>query len=325
MADIAGVGVPLGIWRQWMAGERGLLAARVTSLGTLSSWWAREDPLVSNGLMSAGVAGSCLVGSWLTGNCSQVDKAWNLVPFCYVWNYLLRHHAETGKVDARLAIMAGLSTCWGLRLAYQFARKGGFSGEEDYRWPELRRIIGHPALFQLFNVGFVACYQNLLVLLMVTPADAAYRAAAKGGVPLSLTDCAATALYASLFVMEAVADQQQWDYQTAKKEALAKGGAAVTPAFRRGFVTSGLFRYSRHPNFFAEQGMWVSFYLFSLAAGGALLNWTLIGPVLLLGLFQGSTPFTESISARRHPEYKEYQKTTSRLVPWFPGAVTWST
>ncbi len=77
--------------------------------------------------------------------------------------------------------------------------------------------------------------------------------------------------------------------------------------YRRGFLTRGLFAYSRHPNFFAEQGMWWAFYLFAVAARGgaperdAWLQPVLAGPVLLSLLFQGSTPFTEEITARTYP------------------------
>jgi steroid 5-alpha reductase family enzyme len=84
------------------------------------------------------------------------------------------------------------------------------------------------------------------------------------------------------------------------------------------FVRTGLFRYSRHPNFFFEQAQWwVIFFLGAIAAGTVLL-WTVLGAVALTGLFLGSTRFTEAISLSRYPEYAEYQRSTSMLVPWVP-------
>ena len=78
--------------------------------------------------------------------------------------------------------------------------------------------------------------------------------------------------------------------------------------YGRGFLTQGLFAYSRHPNFFAEQSMWWAFYLFAVAAKGGLdagrdawLQPVLVGPVLLSLLFQGSTPFTEDITVSKYP------------------------
>lgn len=89
--------------------------------------------------------------------------------------------------------------------------------------------------------------------------------------------------------------------------------------------------YSRHPNFFAEQSVWWSFFVFGAAALGpdrweSWTNWTLLAPVLLSLLFQGSTPFTESITTKKYPLYKEYQRVTSALLP-LPrfGQPSWET
>jgi steroid 5-alpha reductase family enzyme len=114
-----------------------------------------------------------------------------------------------------------------------------------------------------------------------------------------------------------VADQQQWRFQESKRAARE----AKRP--HANFLTSGLFRYSRHPNFFAEQALWWCFYLFSVAATGEWLNVTIVGPTLLTLLFHGSTNFTESISLSKYPEYADYQRRVSRLVPW-PAETTGS-
>jgi steroid 5-alpha reductase family enzyme len=52
-----------------------------------------------------------------------------------------------------------------------------------------------------------------------------------------------------------------------------------------GFLTTGLWALSRHPNFFGEQAVWVSFYIFSVAATGRIINWSMVGSVLLMLLF----------------------------------------
>ena len=71
----------------------------------------------------------------------------------------------------------------------------------------------------------------------------------------------------------------------------------------------------RHPNYMAEQAIWITFYLFSVAATGSWLNWSIAGCLLLLVLFQGSSDFSESISAEKYPEYKAYQEKTGRFLP----------
>ena len=122
----------------------------------------------------------------------------------------------------------------------------------------------------------------------------------------------------AFLVGEFVADQQQWDFHQAK----AAAGGHLEP----GFVTTGLFRVSRHPNFFFEQAQWWAFYAIGATAAaasglglwGGALNWTIIGAALLSLLFIGSTIFTESITASKYPAYAEYQRATSMLVPLPP-------
>lgn len=76
--------------------------------------------------------------------------------------------------------------------------------------------------------------------------------------------------------------------------------------YKKGFITTGLFRYSRHPNFFCEICMWWVMFLFSVGAVG--LNLSGIGAGLLNLLFLGSTTLTEKISCEKYPEYTQYQK-----------------
>ncbi len=118
-------------------------------------------------------------------------------------------------------------------------------------------------------------------------------------------------MFAAFLVGETVADQQQWDFHQVKR---AAGGTLES-----GFVTTGLFAYSRHPNFFFEQAQWWVFYAIGAVAfvadGGSWLNWTISGAALLTVLFIGSTIFTESITASKYPAYADYKRTTSMLVP----------
>jgi len=85
----------------------------------------------------------------------------------------------------------------------------------------------------------------------------------------------------------------------------------------RGFNTTGLFAWSRHPNFAAEQSIWVLVYQWSCLATNSFFNWTVLGAISYLILFQSSTIFTESVSAGKYPEYKEYQQQVPMFVPTF--------
>lgn len=250
----------------------------------------------------------CWVASLVTGNYSQVDRLWSILPVLYVFHFA----AHGGFTDARLALMATLAVGWGTRLTYNYARKGGYRpGGEDYRWPELQAALG-PVAFQVLNATFVAPFQNVLLLLLATPA---YVASLSRGHPLNALDYAAATLFLAFFLGEAIADEQQWRFQTEKKKRQASGERSG-----KGFITTGLFRYSRHPNFFCEQGMWWSFYLFAVAASGHWVHWPIAGAAILTLLFQGSTTLTERITLRKYPDYADYQRTTSRMVPWPPKA-----
>jgi steroid 5-alpha reductase family enzyme len=171
-------------------------------------------------------------------------------------------------------------------------------------------LLAGPWRWRLFNLGFVSLYQVLLLLLITLPAVVA------AGDPrqLNLLDAGAAALFIGFVLLETIADQQQYDFQT-EKHRRRNAGAPLEGDMARGFRTSGLFALARHPNFAAEQAIWCAFYLFGVAATGQWINWSLIGVVLLILLFQGSTQFTEQISLGKYPEYAEYRRRVPRFLP----------
>lgn len=275
-----------------------------------------EDPLTASVALMLAVCAWCFFGSIATGNYSQVDRLWSIVPFAYVWVFA----GFAGFADTRLNLMAALSTAWGLRLSYNFARKGGYTvGHEDYRWPALRKAIPNPLLWQAFNLTFIALYQN--VLLWLTAAPPAYVAWRNTGAPLNEYDALAAGLYSLLLFFETLTDQQQWNFQQSKyNEPGFPRVAEWADDYQRGFRTTGVFRYSRHLNFFCEQSIWWSFYIFSVGAtdGAEPLNACILGAVLLSALFQGSTWYTEKITLEKYPAYADYQRVTSALIPMPP-------
>jgi steroid 5-alpha reductase family enzyme len=257
-------------------------------------------------------AGTCFLVSELTRNYSQVDKLWSLLPVIYSLVTL------ASCPVTRIWIMSILITFWGFRLSYNFHRKGGYNiipwkGEEDYRWTILRQnpILKGRIRFGLFNLLFISFYQNLLILLFSTPL---LMAAKYPDSPLSWLDLTAASLMMIFLVIETVADNQLFLFQTIKKKKAGSDGL-YSASLKNGFMSEGLWRYVRHPNFSAEQAIWISFYLFSAAASGQMLNWTLTGSVLLVLLFLGSSEMTERISASKYPAYAEYKKNVPKFIP----------
>jgi steroid 5-alpha reductase family enzyme len=170
-----------------------------------------------------------------------------------------------------------------------------------------------PWQFQLFNLFFIVLYQNALLVLIALPAWSAYQNRSTSFGPIDLL---LTLLFVLFAVGETVADQQQWSFQKWKN---AEVQAGRTPNPR--FLQSGLFRFSRHPNYFFELAQWWVVFLFGALAARSVLEWTVIGPFLLTLLFVGSTRFTEKISLSHYPEYELFQRSTSPVVPWFAHSV----
>ncbi len=245
------------------------------------------------------------IASLITHDTSWVDRIWSIVPVVYVWVFA----AFAGLADARLDVMAILVTFWGARLTFNFARKGGYNGVEDYRWPVLRSRM-KPWQFQLFNLFFIVLYQNAILVLIALPAQTAFANRTR---QFGILDLLLAVIFVAFLAGETVADQQQWDFHRWKRE---EGAAGREPSPR--FLQTGLFRFSRHPNFFFEQAQWWVLFFFGAVAAGSVLQWTVLGAVLLTGLFVGSTIFTESITRAKYPEYAAYQKRTSPIVPWIP-------
>lgn len=255
----------------------------------------------------------CFVVGELTRNFSQVDKIWSLMPVVYCWITL-----SAFPSSPRIWLMTILVTIWGLRLSYNFYRKGGYNivpwkGEEDYRWNLLRQNpkLNKPLRTSLFNLLFISLYQNILILLFSTPV---ILAAQYAGVGMSAVDYTA-ALFMFIFILiETIADNQLFNFHQQKQNKIPRN-RKYSASLNKGFMAEGLWKYVRHPNFAAEQGIWISFYFLGAAASGQWINWTLAGPFLLVLLFAGSSRFTESISSGKYPEYRDYKQKVPKFIP----------
>ena len=259
-----------------------------------------------------GAASYCFIAGELTKNYSQVDRLWSTIPIVYCWYF-----TYSSGMDERLIIMSSLVTIWGLRLSFNFARKGGFTllpwkGEEDYRWEVLQKDV--PSLrsklnWSLFNFFFICFYQMGLIFLFSLPILAAWQ----GEKEFSNSDLLIAGTMLFLIITQTIADEQQHKYQT-KKYKLIKQNHKITGDYKKGFIDTGLWKFSRHPNYTCEQLIWITFYFFSVSANEKLLNWSIIGCILLVILFYFSAKFSEGISSKKYPEYKNYQKNTPMFI-----------
>lgn len=206
---------------------------------------------------------------------------------------------STGYRPRQLLVLVALG-CWGLRLGLHLLQRNRAHGE-DRRYQAMRASIGPK--FWWVSLFSVFLLQATLQLFIAWPLLAAVHAP---GPELGFWDLGAVVIFAIGWGLEAIADRQ-----------LARFLADPT---RRGQVLdTGLWRYSRHPNYFGDALLWWGLGAFGLAVGQV---WSLLGPAVMtfLLLKVSGVSLLEKTITQRRPEYEAYRRRTSAFVPWPPRA-----
>ncbi|OLN93946.1 hypothetical protein CCHL11_03382 [Colletotrichum chlorophyti] len=284
---------------------------------SLAQIYLETNPLVSGFFFSLVLAVVVLGVSEYHRNFSQIDRLWSLLPNWYILHLAAWAHLN-GVPAQRVALVGAATTLWSARLTFNYWRKGGYErGSEDYRWEIVRKYV--PAwVFFLFNVTFISFIQSVLLFAFSAVPAYSILLASRLEPEVTAADWAFFSVMVALVVSEWISDGQQWDYQTAKHAYLRDGKVPrgwAKADLDRGFVTNGLWAYSRHPNFFAEQMVWFVLYQWSCYATKVLYSYTFAGSAFLIMLFQGSTWLTELITSGKYAEYKEYQSQVGMFMP----------
>ena len=241
----------------------------------------------------------CLFGWWWqcrTHNAGHADVIWIFGLGTTALVYLL-----VGDGDWIPRVVAGgLVLVWSLRLGVHVARRVFAETEEDGRYQAMREALGER--IHVFHFFFFQG-QGLLAWLFALP----FAAIAANGGEASPAWIVAGALVGILALSgEALADRQLANWR-------------ADPANRGYTCRRGLWRYSRHPNYFFEWLHWFSYPL--LAAGSPWQGWLWLAPVLMLVFlwFVTGIPYTERQALKtRGEDYRDYQRTTSPFIPWRP-------
>ncbi len=231
-------------------------------------------------------------------NYGFVDFFWAAAFTPLVWFYAL--NGETGWGPRRWAV-ATLASFWSLRLAaHLFRRVAGHHPQEDSRYVQMRqRWAGH---FHRTMFGFFQL-QAASVVLLALPFWLTMR---NNQPTLHVLEVAGALLWLLALAGEALADAQlaAWKRQ---------------PTHRGEVCAVGLWRLSRHPNYFFEWLVWVAFALVALPASFGWVAFTAPALILFLLLRVSGIPLNEEVALRSKGDaYRRYQKTTSTFVPWFP-------
>ena len=202
------------------------------------------SPHVSSFIFATITALLVFLISTLTGNFSQVDKLWSILPAIYAWLC----YASTPINDTRTILMTFLVSAWSTRLTYNFYLRGGYTfpkfwqGEEDYRWEVLRSggggnksnslfrgtplvyLTSNKYMLHVFNLLFISFFQNYLLLYITSPSLVAWEMAMRSKYcnyydnPLNRLDYIATVLFVMSLIGETIADNQQRQFQKEKRE-----------------------------------------------------------------------------------------------------------
>lgn len=240
------------------------------------------------------VSVALMVLAWLVSvvrrDVSVVDTFWALAVAGSGVGYAIARGA--GSDRGRLAVVLALA--WMLRLSWHILRRN-WGQPEDRRYREIR--VRHEPGFWWKSGYLIFAFQALLAWLVGLPLLGAVAAAA----PLNALDVVGVLLWLFGMLFEAAADRQLALFQ-------------ADPANHGRVMDRGVWRYSRHPNYFGEFCIWWGLYLIALA-GGAW--WSAIGPaVLTLFLLKVSgVALTEKDIATRRPEYRGYMQRTSAFFP----------
>lgn len=236
-----------------------------------------------------------LVSVYLT-NASIVDIFWGSSFIAIELYYFF----FTSEIYLRNYLLLILVIIWGLRLTIYLAFRNIGKGE-DFRYKQFRQKYGPErywwvSYFQVFLLqGIIALIVSVPLLVVNSQTD---------GNSLNWLDYTALILWIIGFIFEAVGDYQMTRF---KKNDENKGKV----------LNKGLWKYTRHPNYFGDAVIWWSFGLFAVAAGS---YWVLAGPFLmtLLLLKVSGVTLLEKTLKDKKPEYRDYINRTSPFIPWFP-------
>jgi steroid 5-alpha reductase family enzyme len=194
-----------------------------------------------------------------------------------------------------------LVTAWGVRLTHNWYR--GWTGldHEDWRYINLKRQT--KGMYWWVSFSGIHLFPTVLVFLGCLPL---FPALSLSGPSFGLIDIIATIVTGAAVLIELVSDNQLRKFRLTNTE---KGK----------IMADGLWKYSRHPNYFGEVMFWWGLFIFSLAVKPEWWYWMFIGALSITLLFYFiSIPMIDKRSMERRPHYADHMKKVSGLIPWFP-------
>ena len=247
--------------------------------------------------------------SRLYKNSSFYDAYWSVIPPLIALYWALEATAieataiEATAVavdDTRAWLVIVLVWLWGIRLTVNWATYWPGLEHEDWRYGPIKTNAGK--WNALADFAAIHLFPTVIVFVACLPI---YAAVAMDARPLNWLDYVAAAVTALAIIIELLSDIQLHRFLAHRKEGE--------------IMKTGLWAYSRHPNYFGEWLFWAGLALFGIAAVPSAWWWVLPGSVAMLIMFLvASIPMIDKRSVERRPEYEAHMARVSGFVPWFP-------
>jgi steroid 5-alpha reductase family enzyme len=283
-------------------GFRWILVAYATALAValVAGAWVRAHHPALHPIWVVAVADvaatvAVFAFSFAFGNSSFYDAYWSVAPPLIAVDWALVPAAAGGD-RARLLLVFTLVSLWAVRLTWNWARGWTGLAHEDWRYVDFKRRTGHA--YWLVSFTGIHLFPTVQVFLGCLPLYPALTSAR----PLGVLDALASAVALLGIGFELVADNQLRRFVLAKPS-------------REEILGTGLWAWSRHPNYFGEMSFWWGVWLFGMA-GDARFWWTVIGPLAITALFVfASLPMIETRMAERRPGWAEHARRVPLVVP----------
>ncbi len=258
-----------------------------------------DDPIVLT--LAADVVATLVIFGWSRAydNSSFYDAYWSVIPIAIVLYWI--GIADPGAPDLRMQAILFVVFVWGCRLTYNWAR--GWTGldHEDWRYADFRQQF--PNSYWPISFGGIHFFPTLIVFAGLLAVWPAFGSASR---MLGSIDALAFAVGICGAGLEWLADRQL--------HAFVKGPKQPGETLR-----TGIWRYSRHPNYLGEMMIWWSLFLFGLAADPDWAKWAIAAPLAMTAMFLFvSIPLIEKRALTRRANYQQVIDETSMLIPLPP-------
>ena len=269
-----------------------LIAAVLSVLG--ARWVGGADLLFAAAIADLIATVVVFVGSVVVNNSSLYDPYWSVAPLCIAAYWL----SLGAGLPLRSILVLGLLLAWGVRLTWNWAARWRGLSHEDWRYADYRKL-GAPLYWAVSLLGF-HLFPTVLVFMGCLSVYVVLVAHATG---LQVLDIAAVLVTGAALLVEARADSELRVFLRSKPRA-------------EEVLETGLWAWTRHPNYFGEVLFWWGLYLFGLAANPRYW-WTIVGPLSITFLFLFvSVPMMERHMEAGHPGYAERKRLRSPFLPW---------